>query len=46
MPLAMSKLETQKKKKEREDRIKFSNNKSINKIVTPLFTFLPFQATK
>ena len=34
------------KTKKRENKIKFSPNKSINKIVTPLFTFLPFLATK
>ena len=42
--ISIPKLKTKKKK--RENRIKFSPNKSINKIVTPLFTFLPFLATK
>jgi len=45
--ISILKLKTKNiKRRRRENKIKFFTNQSINKIATPLFTFLPFLATK
>ena len=44
--ISIPKLETKNIKNKRKYRIKFSSNKSVKKIVTPLYTHLNFLETK